>query len=75
MGKDFEKEITNIPNVKLTPGKPAACLGNGDTALSAAVTSATTFCFVFPNLIPKTQTKTLLSVTFQRTIPNFNAHG
>ena len=30
MSKNIQKEIIDVTGVKLTPGEPAACLGNGD---------------------------------------------
>ena len=33
MSKNIQKEIIDVTGVKLTPGEPAACLGNGDGGL------------------------------------------
>ena len=48
MGKYFEKEITNIPNIKLTPGKPAACLGNGEYGFECCCDECDYFLLCFP---------------------------
>ena len=53
MGKYFEKEITNIPNIKLTPGKPAACLGNGEYGFECCCVECDYFLLCFPEFDPE----------------------
>ena len=53
MGKYFEKEITNIPNIKLTPGKPAACLGNGEHGFECCCDECDYFLLCFPEFDPE----------------------
>ena len=53
MGKYFEKEITNIPNVKLTPGKPTVCLGNGEYGFECCCDECDYFLLCFPEFDPE----------------------
>ena len=48
------EKITDITGVELTPGKPIACLGNGEQGFACCCDECDyfLFCFVLPSLIP-----------------------
>ncbi|MBQ8146338.1 MAG: hypothetical protein IJ039_06095 [Clostridia bacterium] len=55
MNNDISRKIIDVTGVELMPGKPDACLGNGERALSVVATSATIICVVSPKLISKSK--------------------
>ena len=47
------KKVTDVTGVKLTPGAPAVCLGNGEHGFECCCDECDYYCFTFRNLIHK----------------------
>ena len=52
MRKDIPGKIIDITGIELRPESRIFVLATGSRALRVVATSATTICFVFPNMTP-----------------------
>ena len=55
MRHDIPKKVTDITGVELTPGKPAACLGNGEQGFECCCDECDYFLLCFPEFDPKSK--------------------
>ena len=57
MSKDIPKKVIDISGVELTPGEPAACLGNGEEGFECCCDECNYFLLCFPEFDPKINSK------------------
>ena len=48
MNKDISEKIIDVTDVKLTPGKPDICFGNGEQGFECCCDECDYFLFCFP---------------------------
>lgn len=49
------KKTVDVTDVELTPGEPAACLGNGEQGFECCCDECDYYLLCFPNFDPKKQ--------------------
>ncbi len=62
MSKNIQKRVIDITGVKLIPGKPAACLGNGVQGFECCCDECDYYLLCFPEFAQKSKEKPLLWV-------------
>ena len=55
MSKDISKKVIDITGVKLTPGEPAVCLGNGEQGFECCCDECDYYLLCFSEFDPKKQ--------------------
>ena len=55
MSKDISKRVIDITGVKLTPGEPTVCLGNGEQGFECCCDECDYYLLCFPEFDPKKQ--------------------
>ena len=55
MSKNIPEKEVDITGVELTPGKPAACLGNGEQGVACCCDECDYFLLCFPELASSNQ--------------------
>ena len=55
MNKNIQEKIIDITGIKLTPGKPAVCLGNGERGFECCCDECDYYLFCFPEFYPKSK--------------------
>ena len=58
MRKNIQKKVIDITGAELTPGKPAACLGNGEQDFECCCDECEFFLLCFPELDAKSKKET-----------------
>ena len=52
MGKNIPKRTEDITGIEVTPGEPAACLGNGEQGFECCCDECDYFLLCFPEFDP-----------------------
>lgn len=53
MGKNIPKKVIDITGVKLIPGQPTVCLGNGKQGFECCCDECDYYLYCFPEFDPK----------------------
>jgi len=53
MSKNISKRVMDITGVKLTPGEPAVCLGNGEQGFECCCDECDYYLLCYPAFDPK----------------------
>ena len=53
MSKDFKKMEIETPDIKLLPGEPSGCLGNGKQGVECCCDECDYYLLCFPEFDPK----------------------
>ena len=55
MGQSVHKKVMDITSVELAPGKPTACLGNGEPGFECCCDECDYYLLCFPEFDPQKQ--------------------
>ena len=53
MSKNIQEKIVDITGIELMPGKPTACLGNGEQGFECCCDECDYYLLCFPEFDPK----------------------
>ena len=71
MDKDFQKWVSAMEDVELTPGKPTACLGNGEYGFECCCDECDYFLLCFPGFDPENTDENIAVDNIPKDDPEF----